>query len=265
MDPVASAGGSLKVSFTAHTTNTSGAYVYPKVDGAELSAIKISTSGEYDAAREGTQTYTLNALHEGTTGTQVTLVSTAGVDARLGYLELCYRRQLKMRDAFLYIRHTETAPSNFVIDANGRSGLKLWCLGRRGNPMTEYQGTWSGSTYTVPVSDPTLEYVAVDVNADFPSPSYIGEVANQNLHATPATDMVIIIPASGKLYAQAERLAEAHRSVDGLRVQIVRADQIYNEFSSGTPDATAYRRFMKMLYDRAATDCLLYTSPSPRD
>ena len=80
------------------------------------------------------------------------------------------------------------------------------------------------------------------------------EVSNQNLHATSATDMVIIIPASGKLYAQAERLAEAHRSVDGLRVQIVRADQIYNEFSSGTPDATAYRRFMKMLYDRAATD-----------
>lgn len=82
----------------------------------------------------------------------------------------------------------------------------------------------------------------------------MGEVSNQNLHATSATDMVIIIPASGKLYAQAERLAEAHRSVDGLRVQIVRADQIYNEFSSGTPDATAYRRFMKMLYDRAATD-----------
>lgn len=255
VDPVASAGGSLKVSFTAHTTKDEGdSYVTPTVDGVKLSAMRISWSGEYDAAKEGTQTYTLNTLHEGTTGTQVTLVSTAGVDGRLGYLELCYRRQLKMRDAFLYIRHTETVPSNFVIDANGRSGLKLWCLGRRGNPMTEYQGTWSGSTYTVPVSDPTVEYVAVDVNADFPSPSYIGEVANQNLHATPATDMVIIIPASGKLYAQAERLAEAHRSVDGLRVQIVRADQIYNEFSSGTPDATAYRRFMKMLYDRAATD-----------
>ena len=122
--------------------------------------------------------------------------------------------------------------------------MKLWCLGRRGNPMVEFQGTWSGSTYTVPVSDPTLEYVAVDVNADFPSPSYIGEVSNQNLHAMPATDMIIIIPASGKLYAQAERLAEAHRRLDGLRVQIVRADQIYNEFSSGTPDATAYRPFL---------------------
>ena len=253
VDPVASAGGSLKVNFTAHTTGGNSS-VQPTVDGVPLNPITITASGEYDAAKEGTQTYTLNTLREGTTGTQVTLVSTAGVDARLGYLELCYRRRLKMRDAFLYIRHTETSSSNFVIDANGRSGLKLWCLGRRGNPMVEFQGTWSGFTYTVPVSDPTLEYVAVDVNADFPSPSYIGEVSNQNLHAMPATDMIIIIPASGKLYAQAERLAEAHRRLDGLRVQIVRADQIYNEFSSGTPDATAYRRFMKMLYDRAATD-----------
>ena len=32
---------------------------------------------------------------------------------------------------------------------------------------------------------------------------------------------------------------------------MVRADRIYNEFSSGTPDATAIRRFMKMLYDRS--------------
>ena len=172
VDPVASAGGSLKVNFTAHTTGGSSS-VQPTVDGVPLNPITITASGEYDAAKEGTQTYTLNTLREGTTGTQVTLVSTAGVDARLGYLELCYRRRLKMRDAFLYIRHTETSSSNFVIDANGRSGLKLWCLGRRGNPMVEFQGTWSGSTYTVPVSDPTLEYVAVDVNADFPSPSYI--------------------------------------------------------------------------------------------
>ncbi len=254
VDPVASAGGSLKVNFTAYVRNGSDFRVTPTVDGVTLAAMRIGGSGEYDAAKEATQTYALKTLQEGTAGTQVTLVSTAGADARLGYLELRYRRRLKMRDAFLYIRHTETAPSNFVIDAGGREGLKLWCLGRRGSPMTEYRGTWSGSTYTVPVSDPTLEYVAVDVNAEFPSPSYVGEVYNQDLHATPATDMVIIIPASGRLHAQAERLAEAHRRLDGLRVQVVRADQIYNEFSSGTPDATAYRRFMKMLYDRAGTD-----------
>ena len=72
----------------------------PTVDGVPLNPITITASGEYDAAKEGTQTYTLNTLREGTTGTQVTLVSTAGVDARLGYLELCYRRRLKMRELF---------------------------------------------------------------------------------------------------------------------------------------------------------------------
>lgn len=254
VDPVAAAGGTLKVSFAAHTTNKSGATVRPVVDGSALPSISISQSGEYDAAREGVFTYTLSRLQEGDTGTQVTLTSTSGINARLGYLELCYRRKLRMRDAFLRIRHTETTPANFVIDANGRSALKLWRLGRRNEPMVEMSGSWDGSSYVVPVTAPDLEYVVVDVKADFPSPVILGEVSNQNLHETPAADMVIIIPSSGKLYAQAERLAEAHRSMDGLRVQIVRADQIYNEFSSGTPDATAYRRFMKMLYDRAETD-----------
>ena len=31
-------------------------------------------------------------------------------------------------------------------------------------------------------------------------------------------------------------------------------ESIYNEFSSGTPDATAYRRFMKMFYDRQTSE-----------
>ena len=36
-----------------------------------------------------------------------------------------------------------------------------------------------------------------------------------------------------------------------MRVRLVTANQLFNEFSSGTPDASAFRRYMKMLYDRA--------------
>ena len=35
---------------------------------------------------------------------------------------------------------------------------------------------------------------------------------------------------------------------------MVTPESIYNEFSSGTPDATAYRRFMKMFYDRQTSE-----------
>lgn len=85
----------------------------------------------------------------------------------------------------------------------------------------------------------------------FPTPEYLYHITNQNHHAAPAADMVIIIPTSQKLLTQAERLKTLHEQRDGLRVTIVPADELFNEFSSGTPDANAYRRYLKMLYDRA--------------
>lgn len=85
----------------------------------------------------------------------------------------------------------------------------------------------------------------------FPAPEFVYAITNQDHHADPQADLVIIIPTSQKLRPQAERLAQMHRERDAMRVNIVPADELYNEFSSGTPDANAYRRYLKMLYDRA--------------
>ena len=87
-----------------------------------------------------------------------------------------------------------------------------------------------------------------------PTPEYVHNITNQNLHAHTATDLVIIIPTSQTLRTQAQRIADMHTERDSLRVRIIPADELYNEFSSGTPDANAYRRYMKMLYDRAETE-----------
>ena len=88
----------------------------------------------------------------------------------------------------------------------------------------------------------------------FPVPQFVYGITNQNHHADAAVDMVIIIPTTQKLLAQAERLKELHEQRDSLRVRIVPADELFNEFSSGTPDANAYRRYLKMLYDRAESE-----------
>ena len=88
----------------------------------------------------------------------------------------------------------------------------------------------------------------------FPVPQFVYGITNQDHHADAAVDMVIIIPTTQKLLAQAERLKELHEQRDSLRVRIVPADELFNEFSSGTPDANAYRRYLKMLYDRAESE-----------
>ena len=82
----------------------------------------------------------------------------------------------------------------------------------------------------------------------------VGPVDNQDHHADGPADMIIIIPASRQLQGEAERLKQLHEDIDGLTVRIVPADELFNEFSSGTPDANAYRRYLKMLYDRAGSD-----------
>ena len=93
-----------------------------------------------------------------------------------------------------------------------------------------------------------------NLSGSHPAATYVKNIANQDLHADGQADLVIIIPASRTLLKQAQRLKEFHESHDGMRVNIVAADQLYNEFSSGTPDANAYRRYLRLLQDRAATE-----------
>ena len=75
------------------------------------------------------------------------------------------------------------------------------------------------------------------------------DVANQNLHSLGAEGASLLIITTEKLLPQAERLANLHRTRDGIRVAVATGEQIYNEFSAGVPDPMAYRTFAKMLYE----------------
>ena len=99
----------------------------------------------------------------------------------------------------------------------------------------------SGEAYTNVIAfDPSLDLLPVTL---------VDNVENQNLHGiTEAVNMLIITTKTLRPYA--EELAEAHRQYQGLSVVVVDQESIFNEFSSGTPAVTAYRRFAKMLYDR---------------
>ncbi len=236
----------VEVNFAA-ASSSSRTYLSVEANGESLGSLSAATLGSYQLATVGSGTFTTTALTE---ENQIRLTATAGNSARLDYVRVSYPRTLSVESTPLVFTTASSGTATFRI-ANATATTRLWRIGRAGDPTAEVPTELSGTSLTATVDDASRRYVVFDASASYPSPTYVGEVANQNLHADSGIDMVIIVPASGDLTSEAERLAEAHRTVQGLSVKVVSADQIYNEFSSGTPDATAYRRYLKMLYDRA--------------
>lgn len=179
--------------------------------------------------------------------------SSGVISGHLDYIIASYARKLTLADKSFVHFHT---PSDFnykVTVEGANEATRVWKVT---NPQLtcEQEGALSGSDYVANVINHGQDdFVAVNTNATFPVPDYVGEVANQNLHALRDVDYIIIVPANGILIRQAQRLADIHAEKDGLACAVVRADHIYNEFSGGTPDVTAYRRFLKMLYDTASS------------
>ena len=156
----------------------------------------------------------------------------------------------------IYLNNKEIGSRTISIMANYKANgfTDTWHVNNLHGNDTVYIKNVSGGIarldyislcYNTPKAAPVL---ATD---DFPTAKYVYNITNQDLHADKDYDMVIIIPTSQKLLKQAQRLAKHHADHDGLNVRIVPADELYNEFSSGTPDVSAYKRYMKMLYDKS--------------
>ena len=240
----------LDVCFTHNGSTTTSVAV--AMNDVSVGALTLRAIGGHDEAAETTQSFSVD-LDEASAQQKVTLTHRrgAGVSGRLDYLRLNYTRFIA---------------TNVPIYATS-SGIHTYHIGdaemRDGEDVTVWRITDASSIEPIAYDKATSTFtadgwrgdvfIAFDTKGTYPVPEVVGEIANQDLHATSATDYIIIVPSSGKLTAQAERLAALHRAQRGLTVKVVRADEVYNEFSSGTPDATAYRRYLKMLYDRAST------------
>lgn len=247
----------LTIVFT-HGSRTSTVQYATNVNGNQLATKNISRiTDDYMFARIDTRNEDVSkyAPQQGNTWS-VRLNSTPGAPARLDYMALHYTRELKTQNGFVNFASTTTSASQFTGIANGDGTTPpvVMQIGERGVPASMIQTVPAEDGLCFAIQGGVHRFVAFDPTYAFPTPvAEAGVVANQDLHAMDSLnlDMVIIVPASGKLTAQAERLAQLHRDNDGMNVAVVNAAEIYNEFSSGTPDATAYRRFLKMLYDQS--------------
>ncbi len=136
---------------------------------------------------------------------------------------------------------------------NSTSNIEVWDVSEIGD-VKRIPTRLSGDSliFTVKTRPTVGRYIMVNWGGGYQTPEIVGEVANQNIHALRNIEYVVITHPD--FIRQANDLAEFHKNEDGMTVAVLTPDQIFNEFSSGTPDPTAIRAFMKMLWDRASTE-----------
>lgn len=222
------------------------------VNGSKLMDISIQQNREsYVKAVEGKRTVVWRGEKSEKNSVVVSYNSAFHNNVRLNYVRLNFKRQLRPYGAYTFFRSVASVNNvtRFVVSGADANTIVLDVTDPR--EVSLMKGVLDGTSlsFSIPAGE-LREFALVRLDQKFSKPELVGEVVNQDLHSIERSDMVII--AQKGLLSEAERLAEAHRKDDGLAVHVVDPQTIYNEFSSGTPDATAYRRFMKMLYDRAA-------------
>ncbi|MGC8864681.1 MAG: type IX secretion system sortase PorU [Bacteroidales bacterium] len=169
----------------------------------------------------------------------------------LDYIELTVPRLLRFHSPqmpFAYIpKPQQGSTPEWVIEDCG-TDVEIWLISNPSEPKKMIT-TRNGSTLSFKLQSPNGQrFIAFD-GTHFLTPSFAGQVANQNLHALQPVDYIIVTHKTFK--EQAERLAQIHRQRSGLTVEVVDVDQIYNEFSSGAKDPIAIRSFIRMLWTRS--------------
>lgn len=224
------------------------------VGGNSLGSLAFSALANYQYAYVNSNSFTLYDQTASSLSVMLKHQRTTGITGHLDYIRASFEAQLSLAGKN-YVVFSPNEEANAIELQGASNGVSIWNVTKASKPH-ELTGTLSGTTYKVGLSEAKFsdQYVAVNTSASFPTPETVGTVENQDLHALDSINLLIIVPANGILTEQAQRLAAVHTQKDSIRCAVVRADQIYNEFSSGTPDATAYRRLMKMLYDKQYTE-----------
>lgn len=186
--------------------------------------------------------------------------------AALDYIEVEYPRALNMGSGELYFYLDPIYPSQVKLEG-ATANTQVWDVTDVTNPIL-LPSNLTGNSLSFVVNSGYREYIAFDPTRISRAVLPGDKVANQNIHAMEAPGMLVVSPK--EFLSAAQRLVDIHRQSDGLEVLVLTPEEIYNEFSSGKPDLSAFRKLLKMWFDRAMENqdldytkyCLLMSRPT---
>ena len=254
-------GSTVKVYpvFAAQATGASGSVSYsyngtplPQLGGDIFSVIENLAHIHYDLGRPTIRQFVLDGTEKLNFQVEFTCKGTVH-EARLDYITVNYERQLALRGGSLTFGMNK-AGSDTIYQITGCTGpTRVWDVTQPFAPLQMNVVMTDGIATFSPAKSGRREFVAfVESSTDYSHPVLEGEVSNQNIHAQATPDMIILAPAA--YLDQARRVAALHERYDRYRVLVLDHEKVFNEFSSGTQDAMAYRRLCKMFYDRGTSD-----------
>lgn len=219
------------------------------VNGNSVGTPSCTKAGLYDFAVERVETKAFT-----TSGDKVKVsIQYNGGGSFVGYLdwvELNVPRDLKFTGGQMAFADPVSVATGAITEFQLQSASSKVVLWEVTNPTkvkhiaASVQGDISRFTLQ---TDTLRQFVAWD-NSAFLTTKFTEKVINQDLHGIASTDMLIV--TNKDFLDQAKRLAEHHRVFDGFKVTVATNEQIYNEFSSGSPDISAIRDFVRLLYQR---------------
>ncbi len=169
----------------------------------------------------------------------------------LDYVEVYGWRQLKRTNNNYLFR---LMPSQFgseksaVWVQNTNADYLLWEVTSPLQPVVQ-EGVLSGGNLVFATDEQTEKrFVMFKPSAAYRVESW-RPLPNQNVHAITEADNLIL--TSPVLWEQAQALADYHAERDGLTSVVVDVNEIYNEFSTGRPEPTGIRDFVRMVYQRS--------------
>lgn len=267
-DRVKDTDGAVYVRFAAKTTNGT-------------SSIRLKANGEYLPSTESDRIASTKSDGYASVTETSKIFSTPGESfdlaieysptgtlfkARLDYIEAFYQRKLALLDGQLHFYGYFDDGDIFSIAGCSQSTI-IWDVTNPAAVETVRYALSGDKAEFGQLGDGYREYIVFNPSSVSKAATGDGAVANQDIHGLETPDMVII---TFPLYREgAEKLARFHEETDGFRVHVLNAADIYNEFTGGKTDPTAFRRLLKMWHDRGESAdghriryCLLMGKPS---
>lgn len=182
---------------------------------------------------------------------ELSLVPNPAASLYLDYLEIYGWRLLKRSNSNFLFR---LMPSQFghgksaVWVQNTNADYWLWDVTSPLQPVLQ-DGVLSAGNFVFATDEKAEKrYVLFKPAAAYPIANWT-MLHNQNVHGIAQADNLIL--TSAIFLEQAQALADYHAERDGLTCVVVDLKEIYNEFSTGAPDPSGIRDFVRMVYRRS--------------